>query len=589
MIRDGRRCGGDIRDGRRACGLDVDDGDDDGPPPLPATVEFTLPPANYAADESTSRNMGRIGGHLALHHVLLGTSHYVWWRQGPASPDPGADLGSGSALVPALAGRTGIMVPLPALPQTDAENATATAAAINAVDGLTASSVGAVVEVTGFGMSSVAPGAVSFAARGREGIIGTPDTRAFTRFSTPASSMRGHLLDASRWGNVPIVMTGAALGIGATHAQPVVVSVYQGGISDTDFNGATRLGALVITAGDGVTGGPVYIPNSGVYVDPSLGRVWLMTMHAPGSELSYTWSGQPSATGHDYIVTAGNAVFVEAAGVASSDPADLPATLGATNPALNNIGFLAIQIAFVDAALFQCSVAPGFDFGTQAGRATGVRDASFTFTSSTTVGFLTGNPYTVPATMRGLELYQLHVNYAAHALGVDLGAHLGIGGAAVNDWSGATVYHVGPATGATGIETGWVSTAVAPAGIPLTEGSRVWPLIESPEDVGTANAFDTGAPNEFEAEHWGLASWYGGAANESGYEPDSSPSTGPGEGSTNLSFDASLYGVQDEHDATTNPGPWVVVPNGALVSDGNNAGIYGTAITRGFAVITAGE
>jgi hypothetical protein len=526
----------------------------------PPVVEITLPPANYGADEHTARSMGRAGAHLALHYILLGPAHYVWWNHG-TSPDPGAFLA-------ALSGRTGIEVTLAASAQTATQNATAVAAAVDAIAGMSASAAGAVVAVEGAGSAS--GGATSYSGRGREGILGCPDNRAFTEFSTPGNTIRGSVLDATRWDSRPIVLTGFALGIGTQHSAAGVIAVYQGGSAGLP-GGATLVGHLGSTSGSG-TNTIERVASSGVYVDPADGLIWIMAMYTAGqTRFQYTYGSQASTAGHDWLTTSNNRIYVPGNGTASSDPDDLPATLTNGDTGDDATGMLAIQISFVDAATFQCDVMPAFPFGTMAGSSAGLRDATFEFSSSTAVRFVAGNAYDIPATMRGLELLSLSINYAVHTSGEDLAGHLGVGGDAVDDWSGATVHHVGPA-GEGGTATGWVETATAAAGIPLAAGTRVRLLIESGDD-STENAFDVNASDVFEAPVWGAASWYQGNTSESGYEPGTSTPT------TNLSFDAAIYGVQAGQTAAA-----VIVPNGDLVSDDNNAGIFGTAITRGFAV-----
>lgn len=544
----------------------------------PPSVTVTLPPANYDADDATTRTMGRVGGHLALHYFTLGTTHYVWFRQGDASPDPGADLGSGSALVAGLSGLTGIRVDLPASSQTDVQVAAAVASAIDAVSGLSASSSGA--DVTVVGVATAAAGSTSWSASVREGIIGTPDDRVLALNSFAADTLRASLLDSSDWGDVPIVLTGFSLAVGDTHLAGIPLAIYQGGSADNNYSGATLLGHLGTTAGDGSTFAWAHVQSSGIYVDPALGRVWVAFMHDTGqAEMSFTWYSQGSSTGNNYITVSNNAVHLMTAGPASSDPADFPSTLGTV--ASSEIGMLGLRLAFVDAASFQNDMRPSFDFGTFAGLAVGSRDTTYTFTSTTDDALAVANSFTVPSSLRGLELLRFGINYFAHVSGSDYCGHIGVGGAAVDDWAGATIYEVGQTSGTA---TGW-NYVSAPSGIPLAAGSRIWLLLEydGEPDPGprTGIAFDAGASNLYEDEHWGAAAWYNGNTSESEYAPLSNPIVSPGQETTNLDFDPASDGLQPANSA---PGPWVVTPNGFNFQNSNNVGVHGTAVTVGFAV-----
>ena len=104
------------------------------------SITRTMPPANFElASDHTLRMMGVVGGHLHGHYSIVGGTHYVWFRQGTAAPDPGT-------YVAALGGLTGVEVILPASSQTATQVATAVAAALTGA-GFTSSSVGADVTV----------------------------------------------------------------------------------------------------------------------------------------------------------------------------------------------------------------------------------------------------------------------------------------------------------------------------------------------------------------------------------------------------------------------------------------------------------
>ncbi len=532
----------------------------------PASITATMPPANWSDSADPARTMGRTMAHLSMHYWLLGASHYVWYNHG-TTPDPAI------ASPAELSGRTGIEVALTAGAHTDVQVATATATAIDAVAGLSASSSGA--DVTVVGAASASAGGTGFASRGREGILGTPDDRALTLNSFPAPTLRASLLDASDWGNEPIVITGFTLGVGDTHDAGIVIAIYQGGSADNNFAGATLLGHVGTTAGDATISQAVRVQSSGVYVDPSLGRVWLALMHSTGdAEMAFTWFSQGSATGNNWITTGNNAIHLMTSGPASSSSGDLPATLGSV--ASSELGMPAIQLSFVQAGSFQSNMQPTFDFGTLHEVVAGQRDLAAIGPNSSNDALVVGNSFNVPVDMRGLELLRTAINYDTHVDGSDYCSHLGVGGAAVDDWSGATVYQVGQTSGTA---TGW-NYVDAPAGIPLAAGTRVWLLLEF-DASGSALGFDSGAANIFEDEHFGEAPWYNGPSSESEYAPLSNPLVSAGQETTNLDYDPASDGLQP---ANSLPGPWVVVPNGTLFNPGNNVGQFGTALTRGFAV-----
>lgn len=539
--------------------------------PAAPEVTITLPPANYDESEGTYRTMGRIGGHLHLHYFTLGAGYYVWFRQGSASPDPGATLsGMAAPLVPGLAGLTGIRVDLPASAQTDVQVATAVAAAIDAVSGLSATSSGA--DVTVVGVATAAAGTTPYSSVGREGIIGTPDNRTEAQNSFATASLRASLLDSSDWGDVPIVITGFALGVGDTHTTGCVVAIYQGGTADNETGTATLLGHVGTTAGDGTIDQYVTVQSNGVYVDPSLGRVWVAFMADSGFEASFTWYSQSSATGNNYITTSNNAVHLVTAGPSSSDSADLPTTLGAT--ASSELGMLALRLAFVEAGAFQNHMAPTFAFGTLAGLAVGERDTTFTFASSTDDGLIVGNAFNVPADMRGLELHRSWINYDTHVSGSDYAALVGVGGAAVDDMDGSTFYFVGQTSGTA---TGW-NPIDAPSGIPLAAGTRVRLVVkyDGEPDPGprSAIAFDSGGSgDQYEDDHWGSATWYAGNTSESEYAPLDNPIVSAGQETTNVDYDPSVADPV---------GVWN--PNGVNFTSDNNVGTYGEAETTGFAI-----
>ncbi|MEC9048859.1 MAG: hypothetical protein VYA51_12685 [Planctomycetota bacterium] len=533
----------------------------------PPAFTATMPPANWSDSSDPARTMGRTMAHLSLHYWLLGTGYYVWYNHG-TTPDPAI------ASPAELSGRTGIEVTLAAGARTAEQVATATATAIDAVSGLSASSTGA--DVTVVGAASASAGGTSFDARGREGILGTPDDRALTLNSFAAPTLRASLLNAADWSSEEIVITGFTLGVGDTHDAGIVIAIYQGGSADDDFDGATLLGHVGTTAGDATTSQAVRVQSSGVYVNPALGRVWVALMHSTGqAEMAFTWYSQNSATGNNWITTGNDAIHLMTAGPASSSAGDLPATLGTV--ASSEIGMPAIQLSFVQADSFQSDMHPTFDFGTQHAVVAGQRDTTQLLPGSSDDALVVGNSYNVPSDMRGLYMHRSGICYDTHVDGSDYCAHVGVGGAAVDDFSGASVYQVGQTSGTA---TGWNYVAASAQTIPLAAGTRIWLLIEF-DASGSALSFDPGTPNIFEDEHFGPAVWYNGPASESEYAPLSNPLVSPGQETTNLDYDPAGDGLQA---ANSLPGPWTITPNGTNFQPGNNVGTHGTARTFGFAV-----
>lgn len=529
---------------------------------IPSTT-FTVPAAIYDEDDAILRATGRAGGLLTLHYIAFpAVSVYVYFRQGDATPDPGDYVG-------ALSGYTGIEVSLGTSNVSRSGVATAIASAITSSGAGGLSATSASDEVTVSGTDTHTFGSNDWDAAGRAGILGTPDDRVLSLNSFATNTFRVCLLDAADLPSNPILITGCAVAIGDTHTSGIVISVYQGGVSDTDPSGATLVGTVGVTAGDSSTFVWDLIHSSGVLVDPSAGRIWIGIMHATGgAEMSFTWEAQASSTGNNYVVAGGNVMRLITGGPASSDPADLPATVGSV--ASSEIGMPAIRLTFVESGAFQNDCEPVFRIGTLAGLANGERDDTFTFASTTDDALIVANSYTVPAGWDGVELYRTSINYFAHVSGSDYRSLLAVGGSAVDNFSGATFYDVGQTTGSA---TGW-NDVDAPAGIPLAAGSRIWLAIkfDGEPDPGprTGISFDSGAPGTFEDEHWGTAYLYNGNTSESEVAPASNPIVGPGEETTNVDYDPS----------TSDPAGGTFTPDGLNFTNDNNVGVSGMAIVR---------
>lgn len=518
---------------------------------------FTVPAGFYDDDDAILRSTGRMGGLLTLHYIQLGTTHYVWFRQGDAAPDPGD-------YVAALSGLTGIEVSLGTSHQTRAQVATAIASAVTTFGGgLSATSSSD--EVTVNGVTSHAFGSTGPAAAGAAGILGTPDDRVLSLNSFATASFRVALLDPADLPSNTFIVTGVDVAVGDTHAAGLVIALYQGGVSDSDPNGATLLGHVGTTAGDGSTFVWDRVFSSGVEVDPSAGRVWVSLMHDAGDfEMSFTWAAQGSSEGNNYIVAGGNVMRLITGGPSSSDSADLPASVGSVSS--SEIGMPAIRLGFVETP-FQTDCEQVFNIGTLAGLAAGVRDDSFTFSSTSGDELVVGNSFSVPAGWEGVELYEMSINYATHNSGSDYRALFAVGGTADDNLSGATFYDVGQTSGTA---TGWNDVA-APAGIPLAASTRIWLAIKFDAVGGSEISFDANASNEYEDEHWGTAYLFNGNTTESEFAPLSNPIVSSGEETTNVDYDPSL--------ADPAPGAWT--PNGLNFTNDNNVGVAGRArVTR---------
>lgn len=520
----------------------------------PPTVTVTMPPMSVELGEEPMRDMGRLGPHIAGHCWLLGDDWYVWYDQGDGSFDPGI-------VDAALAERTGIQVTLPASNQTPEEVATATATAIDAVDELTAEADGADVHVTGAGTAEAGSRTWEAAAAANDfGVLGTLHAELAGANSFPAAATSGSLLDPAQLPAEPFVVTGLRVACSSVHAAQLTVAIYQGGAADDDFEGAVLLGVVGTTTGS-ATNANLYVAAVAPFViDPSAGRVWVVWSHDAGAfEAAYPFDlGSPIQleaieTSH-WVITGGQAIF-EAAGVPlSSDPEDWPEEL----PAVTNttIAIPSLMLSFVTAAGYQNDMRVVGRIGTRADA------ADYTGTSGATL--LVGNSHTSPATL-GMTVLAAAVAYAAHDEGNDYRLSLAVGGAAANNFSGASFTDIGRAIGTA---TGWVTVTPTPGAIAIPPSSRVWIMIHHTSGASLL-AFDPGAAPHVHDPAFDPAAYYGGNTTESEVDDGFLGGTP----TTNVSFDPAVAQVAG-----------VIAPNGSNYNNNNNVGVRLWYVVAGFAI-----
>lgn len=513
----------------------------DQPPPTP-TVTVTLAPASVELGEEPMRDMGRLGPHNAGHYWLLGDDWYVWDNQGAGSFDPGDfDL--------ALAERTGIEVTLAAANTSADDRATATAAAIGATPGLAAEAAGASVVITGAGTASAGTRTWADAeAGGDHGVLGMLHAELAGINSFPAAQTSGSLLDPGALPGEPFIVTGFRVACSAVHTAQLTVAVYQGGAADNDPEGAVLLGVAGTTTGS-ATGENLYVATPAPFeVDPGAGRVWVVWSHDTGAfEAAYPFdTGNPiqneAITTSHWVITGGQGIYEMSGVPLSSDPEDWPAALPATTN--STIAVPSLMLSFVTSAGFQNDQRVTGRLGTRADA------ADYTGTSSATL--LVGNAHTTRATL-GMTIREAAVAYAVHVEGNDYRLSLAVGGAAPDDFSGASFTDIGRA-GGTG--TGWVTVTPAAGTVALPPSSRVRIMIHHTAG-GSSLAFDPGAAPDVHDPVTNPAAYYDGNTTESEVDDGGLGGTP----TTNVSFDP----------ADAQQG--VIVPDGTNYTNDNNVGV----------------
>jgi hypothetical protein len=509
-----------------------------------------MPPMSAAYDEPTMRDMGRAGFLHAGHYWLLGTTHYVWYTLDGVGWDPG-DFDT------ALDGRTGIQVALTGGNRTAAQVATATAIAIDSVEGVSASADGASVAVVG--TASAAAGARGIDDAGEFGIVGMQYVAlaGINSFANAATSAA--LLDAAEMPSGPVLITGFRMSVGDTHTAGCTVAVYQGGVSDTDGSTAALLGVAGVTT-PGTTEAEVYVAAAEPFVvDFSEGDVWVAWSHdAAGFEAPYPFNagGGPlhiiARDTSNWVVASGFTTREHSGITLTSDPEDWPSTLPAVTS--QTVGMPPIALSYVSAADFQSDMAPVGRIGTRA--------AAGDLTGESTFTLLVGNSFTSPSIL-GMSVYDAGVAYASHAEGSDYRLSLATGGAAVDDFSGASFTDIGLADGT---DTGWVD-AVPVVDVPIAPNSRIWIMIHHTAGASSL-AFDPDGGDAIYDPVFDPAAYYNGNTSES----EADDGTLAGTPSTNVEFDEDV------------PQSGVVSPNGTIYNNNNNVGVRLRYAVRGFAV-----
>jgi len=154
------------------------------------------------------------------------------------------------------------------------------------------------------------------------------------------------------------------------------------------------------------------------------------------------------------------------------------------------------------------------------------------------------------------------VAYAAHTAGNDYRLSLAVGGAAANDFSGATFSDIGRATGTA---TGWVTVTPTAGSIALPASSRTWIMIHHTAGASLLG-FDPGAAPDVHDPATNPAAYYGGNTTES-------------------EVDDGFLGGTPTTTATFDPAvalSGVIVPDGTNYNNSNNVGVRLTYEVLGF-------
>lgn len=519
-------------------------------------VTLTLPSMSVELSEESMRDMGRLGSHIAGHYVRIGTMHYLWWNHDGLGWDPGAASLEGRSGGP-LEGLTGIEVTLASGNRTAAQVATATATAIDGTAGLSATADDDQVSVTG--AATATAGARTFATASGQGLLGMRQTGTLTYSPFNSDTIRAARLDPSALPAGPFVVSGFRVRVEGAHSVQLAAAIYQGGTASS-FEGATLVGSLGVTSGS-ATSALLYTAATPLTVDPSAGQLWVAWMHDSGSGFTSSYADITSADGLDsqYIATGANGTYLVTSGVASSDPADLPASLGV--PTGGSVVFPSIALAIVPGATGQCDMRVSGRLGTRADSNDLNQQPAFGPSEAT---LFVGNSYTSPDVL-GMTLDWLEVAYGDHDAGSHYRGSFGTGGTAANNHYGSTDYDVGQFSAA---GTGWVRQE-PPSPIAIPAATRCWMKLRF-DGSGSSLLYqdDLQAPDGFNDSGRDPAAYFNGFTTESEFDDG----TLSGTASTNISFDPAI--------ALTG----LVQPNGTNYNFDNGVGVRGQWSVPGFAV-----
>ena len=505
------------------------------------TVEFG--PINEEYSSEIMRDLGRVGSQIIGHYFVLNSSHYVWYRHDGVGFDPGTNAA-------ALSGLTGIQVDLPAGNVAANDVASLTSGAIDGV-GPFSTSV-STNEVTISGASTVTTG-TSYDSAGEVGVMGTRGDGILGLNSFAADTLRGTCIPEASLPSNPFMVTGFRIAIGNVHTAQLTAALYQGGAADDDFDGATLLGTLGTTTGSGTVEFQFVATEDGIFVDPTNGRIWVVWSHTTGGfQQPFTFGATALTATSDYFINAGgDASHVMTGGTAFSDPSNFPATMSTV--ASSEIGIPSIMLAYAEAP-WHSDMVPVGRIGTRQS------DAS-TFTSNSALPLLVGNSFTTPDNL-GMEVFRAGVNYNVHQSGSDYRLALATGGAADNDFSGATWQDIGQTSGTA---TGW-NDIDAPTGVSITASSRIFITLEF-DGSGSRLAYDATGPDAY-SPAGNEAAYYNGNTTECEVDDGSLG----GVATTNIDFDptTALTGVY--------------TPDGEIYQNNNNVGVRMLYHVPGFVI-----
>lgn len=424
-----------------------------------------MPPASFITDEAAARD-GVVGGTLTgAWWLLVGRdgvpTRYVWYSHNGQGCNPGLSEA-------ALTGLEGIEVQLASGNRTAAQVATSTAAAIDAHADYTAVANSADVEVTGMIVPASFAVGGSWDARGGGGALGCVDQAPGGDFAVTTGTV-------SQFIDLPVPGTrirvhGYEVFWGTVHTGQIAVALYQGNTAaDGTSTGATLVKHMGITSGS-ATGQWVRVllsPADTFTLDTANGRIFLARAGDAGSRhAAESMASVATARSWNYFRTGTGAssANVSWALAASGNITGSAATFPATLPAQGTAN------AFAPSIRLLYTIEPWVGSGEWRARV-GTRSAAATFTNDIAIDFFVALSFALPNVL-GMELATIGAALSVHTTTGQPRVEAWAGGAAANDYTGATLVYSAPQF--SGTATGFTDFTVPEGVAPIAASSRLW-------------------------------------------------------------------------------------------------------------------
>lgn len=434
----------------------------------------TLAPASWIGSNDAAgfraATDGTPGSTYYGAYLIVGEDDYVWWshedEQGVAQGhDPGLDVAE-------LEGLTGHEVELIAGNRTAAQVATATAGVVNAIDGVSCSADGSTITVVGTETLSTG---TAFASRGAAGYFGSAAERR-TGTAADGGTWYSGGLNGNTYASAFTTSAGAKrlvavdvrLGTTVSAAMRPRVSIYAGGVSDTDATGATIVADLGQLRADLIvanTWARLWVPPDVAAALAGSTRHFLaIKASTTATHLSFENPGSVPSYQGDFAT-----VLIRGDGSMSGDEtAAFPATWAGGSENEGSFPFIARVIY---------DEAPYRGDGSFA-RVWGVHVDAVSLVSETDLDSMVGMGAALPA-ITGVVATRMEVAVATHPVGEQFRLGLAQGGdnstPATPDPDGAAVLAEGPTTGT---DTGWIGVDFDPP-VALTSEALAWLLFRS--------------------------------------------------------------------------------------------------------------